>query len=366
MSRFMRPLAALAAVWLATVTAQAAPTTSFTLTGLVAAPQTYDMAALVTLPQTTRTLSYLSGSTLRTDTFTGPTLWNVLQNAGGIAVDTTTSNGVLRNFVVVTGSDGYKAVISAGEISPNFGNRGSQVAVAATSGTLPDPNGFARITAPGDVRGGRYVSNVAGIHVGVAPLQQGTGGGPSSSFEVRGDVLATITFDRATLESLTPYVETVTYLSGMNTVTNTFTGALLWDVLQVTGIVTDRSIPNDILRRGVIATGSDGYQAMFALGELSPDFGNAPILVAYDDESGPLTGNGFARLVVPGDVRGGRYVSNLVSLTLFDATAIPEPIGLSLVLVGLAGLAAVRRRAWSRLPAAQRGMAPGPRRMTKR
>jgi hypothetical protein len=344
MSRTLRPLAVLAALWLATSAAQAAPTNSFTLTGQVAAPQTYGTAALASLPQTTRTLTYLSGGTPRTDTFTGPTLWNVLQSAGGITVDATTSNGVLRNFVVVTGSDGYKAVISAGEIAPNFGNRGSQVAIAASSGTLPDPNGFARITAPGDVRGGRYVSNVANIDVGVAPLQQGTGGGPSLSLQVQGDVLATLAFDRAALQALTPYTETVSYLSGMNTVTNTFTGALLWDVLQAAGIVTDPAISNDILRKGVIATGSDGYQAMFALGEISPNFGNVPILVAYDDANGPLTGNGFARLVVPGDVRGGRYVSNLVSLTVFDATAVPEPAGLVVLLAGIGGLGLAYRR----------------------
>lgn len=349
MSRLIRPLAAAAALWLALPAAMqaalAAPTSTFTLTGLVAVPQTYDTAGLQALPQTTQTVTFLSGSTPRTDTFTGPSLWNVLQNAGGIVVDNTTRNGVLRNYIVVTGSDGYKAVISAGEIAPNFGNRPDQVAIAAQSGSLPSPDGFARVTTPGDVRGGRYVSNVASIDVGVAPLQAGTGGGQTSSLVVQGQVATQVTFDKAALQALAAHTTTVSYLSGQTTVQNTFTGALLWDVLAEAGIITDPTIRNDILRLGVIATGSDGYQVMFSLGELSPNFGNNPVLVAYDDAAGGLAGgDGFARLVVPGDVRGGRYVSNLVSLTVFDATAVPEPASLALLAGGLVALGVARRR----------------------
>ena len=57
-----------------------------------------------------------------------------------------------------------------------------------------------------------------------------------------------------------------TYLAGTMPVTDTYTGALLWDVLN--------------------AAGMDGYQADSALGEVSASFGNAPILVAYSNTAG--------------------------------------------------------------------------------
>ena len=48
--------------------------------------------------------------------------------------------------------------------------------------------------------------------------------------------------------------------------------------------------------------GSDGYQAVFSLGEIDPAFGNQSVLVAYADtvgQLGPNAPDGLARIVVP-------------------------------------------------------------------
>jgi hypothetical protein len=55
-------------------------------------------------------------------------------------------------------------VFGAGEINPSFG--GNQIMVAyATGGQSLGSAGFARIVAPGDKAGGRFVSNIASIEV---------------------------------------------------------------------------------------------------------------------------------------------------------------------------------------------------------
>jgi PEP-CTERM motif len=136
--------------------------------------------------------------------------------------------------------------------------------------------------------------------------------------------------------------ETVAYLSGGTSVTATFTGVSIWTLLTDAGIVTNPAIKNDILNYYLEATGSDGYSAIFSLGELDPMFGGtgAPGLIAYEmvvnGMSDPLGSDGFARVVVPGDSRGGRYVSNLVSLEIFDA--VPEPGSMMLLAVGLTAI----------------------------
>jgi hypothetical protein len=115
--------------------------------------------------------------------------------------------------------------------------------------------------------------------------------------------------------------ETATYLQGTGSVTDTYTGVSLWNLIQDAGLLTNPAIKNDVLNFIVVATGSDGYRAVFSLGEIDPAFGNQNDIVAYADQQGQLgTGgvDGALRIVVPGDIAGGRYVSNLTSLQVID------------------------------------------------
>lgn len=80
-------------------------------------------------------------------------------------------------------------------------------------------------------------------------------------------------------------------------------------------------------------TGSDGYQAILAWGEIDPGWEGKDVLVAYMEDGQPLNSDGMACLVVPGDLSGGRYVSNVTSITLSRAggstaaSAIAAPAG---------------------------------------
>ena len=277
--------------------------------------------------------------------FTGPTLWSVLGQAGLTAVPGA-RNSTLRDVVVATGSDGYKAAFSGGELDPRFGgSRAPVLAAYAQDGQPLGADGFARAVVPGDAAGGRYVSNLAAFDVVQAPSNPSRGGGASGGLTLSGLVARPGTYDAAALAALPATTERVTYTAAGQPVSAGFTGVSLWTLLTAAGLVTDPAIKNDELRFYVLATGSDGYEAAFSLGELDPRFGGggAADLVAYAQDGQPLGTDGFARLVVPGDLAGGRYVSNLVSLQVIDAAVVPEPGSLALLLAGLAG-AAWRRR----------------------
>ena len=322
---------------------EAVPTTEFTVTGDVVVPQTYMLSTLQQLPAATETVTYQTGSGPQTGTFTGPTLWSLLSTVG--LQTPAVKNGVLRQYVVATGSDGYSALFSLGELAPQFGGGNPQDLVAYQQDGAPlGSTGFARIVAAKDNFGGRYVSNLANLQVGTAPGLPSQGGGTTTQFSLSGSVQTPGVYTLSTLEALLATIETVTYLAGGNPVTATFTGVSLWDLLTAAGIVTNPAVKNDILNYYLLATGSDGYEAIYSLGELDPMFGGtgAPDLVAYMVDGAPLGPDGFARIVVPGDNFGGRYVSNLVNLEVI-AAVVPEPASVWLFAACLIGMALFRR-----------------------
>ncbi len=322
--------------------AEATPTTQFAVTGDVSAPATYALPSLQALPATTETVTYQTSGGPQTGTFTGPTLWSLL-NAVGLR-SPAVKNGVLRQYVVAAGSDGYSSVFSLGELAPNFGGSAPQDLVAYQENGAPlGSTGFARTVAAKDNFGGRYVSNLAALRVGTAPALPSQGGGTTTQFALSGQVKTPGIYTLSSLQALPATTETVTYLAGGNPVTATFTGVSVWTLLNAAGIVTNPAVKNDILNDYVLATGSDGYEAVFSLGELDPMFGGAgaPDLIAYSVNGGPLGPDGFARVVVPGDHFGGRYVSNLVSLEVIDA-AVPEPASLPLLAAGLVAMGLLR------------------------
>jgi hypothetical protein len=69
----------------------------------------------------------------------------------------------------------------------------------------------------------------------------------------------------------------------------------------------------------------------------------APDLIAYMENGMLLGTDGFARVVVPGDDFGGRYVSNLVSLQVIDGV-VPEPGSLLLLVSGVLAMGLLLRR----------------------
>jgi hypothetical protein len=351
--RQLDALAALAFINLTGLTGAAVaatPSSQFDLNGDIGTPGLYVSSSLSTLPATTETVTYSAGGSPVMDTYTGTALWTLLGSAGGITPIPGVKNSSLLNYVAAVGSDGYEAIFSGGEINPMFGGSSTapdMVAYSDTGGQLGQggADGFARTVVPGDKAGGRYVSNLVDLTVGQAPAKGP--GGVSTEFTLSG-VENAGTYTALKLASLNQsQTMTATYKSGGTSVTDTYTGVSLWTLLNDAGLITDPNIKNDVLREYVEAIGSDGYAAIFSLGEIDPMFGNQANLVAYADMDGQLGPNGpdgFARIVAPGDSAGGRYISNLVALEVFTAAPVPEPASWVLLIGPLPILAFLRSR----------------------
>jgi hypothetical protein len=122
------------------------------------------------------------------------------------------------------------------------------------------------------------------------------------------------------LQQLPHVNQNVTYFAAGQVENDTFTGALLWDLLQSVGIVTNANVKNDILRKIIVVTGTDGYVSVFTAGEIDPGFGGNQIIVAYEDNGQPLGCQGPAEIVAPGDKAGGRFVHNIATIFLLNGT----------------------------------------------
>jgi hypothetical protein len=107
----------------------------------------------------------------------------------------------------------------------------------------------------------------------------------------------------------------VTYETSAGLEQHDFTGVLLYDVLQHVGVIADPSDRTPFLRRYLIVTAHDGYRVVVSGGELDPNVGNVPMLLAWNRDGQPLPGEeGPVQLVVPGDKLVSRYVYGVAQI----------------------------------------------------
>ncbi len=106
----------------------------------------------------------------------------------------------------------------------------------------------------------------------------------------------------------------VAFETGHGSQQATFTGVLLWTLLDKQGALTGTDQKSRV-RQTIAATGRDGYVAVLALGEIHPEFEGKQVILAYLQDGQPIANNEL-RLVVPGDRRGGRSVRDVVRIEL--------------------------------------------------
>ena len=110
-----------------------------------------------------------------------------------------------------------------------------------------------------------------------------------------------------------PVVERdVTFLTSKGPSSGHYKGVLFWDVLQANKAF-DGLEHNGELKKTFLVSAKDGYQIAFSIGEIHPEFGNTPLILATDVDGKPVEGGW--RIVVPGDKRGARAIHDI---TMFE------------------------------------------------
>ncbi len=103
-------------------------------------------------------------------------------------------------------------------------------------------------------------------------------------------------------------------------------GPWLIDILARAGLPTGEAVRGKLLSTVVVATGRDGYRAVFTVGELDPMLGNAPVVIADRCGGAALSdADGPVRIVVASDRRGARSVRQLARLSVTEVPVTAAP-----------------------------------------
>ncbi|NMG06821.1 hypothetical protein [Brasilonema sp. UFV-L1] len=172
-------------------------------------------------------------------------------------------------------------------------------------------------------------------------------GGLSQTLTLGGEVKNPTTFDLQKLINLQQDLKkqdpvvvtevTVSFQTGSGPRTETYYGVPLWEFINNEissgGLQPGNSGQNSknaFLRQYILAEATDCYGSVISIGEIHPNFEAKQVLIAYAKKAsdGSIqyltdTDEGFARLVVPGDKAGGRYISNLRNILVLSAPASP-------------------------------------------
>jgi DMSO/TMAO reductase YedYZ molybdopterin-dependent catalytic subunit len=129
---------------------------------------------------------------------------------------------------------------------------------------------------------------------------------------VQGEVLKPLSLGLEELKKMTVYEVKVKDMQGTE---RSFKGVRLLDLLDSAGVTLGRELRGENLTKSLLLTAADGYQVVYALAEVDPEFTNQTILVAYEENGKALPfGEGPLRIIAPNDKRPARWIRELVSI----------------------------------------------------
>ena len=152
----------------------------------------------------------------------------------------------------------------------------------------------------------------AAAAVAAAVLLAGPAAAQAPTLTLDGKVKQPRHFALADLKKLLAQHADVTYQTDRGPVTASFTGVLLWSLIEAAGGLDD-SEKNAAVHHAIRVTAKDSYVMVTSTGEIAPDLGGKQALVAYERDGKPL--DDF-RIVMPGDKHGARNVRDVITITV--------------------------------------------------
>ena len=126
------------------------------------------------------------------------------------------------------------------------------------------------------------------------------------TLSVTGEVATPLTLTR---QDLTTYKPITTQVKDRDTKTHEFRGVPLFEILQKAGVPTGSQLRGENLVRYLLVGAADGYEVVYSLPEIDPEFTDQVVLLALEKDGRPLpAGEGTFRLIAPQDKKQARWV----------------------------------------------------------
>lgn len=94
-----------------------------------------------------------------------------------------------------------------------------------------------------------------------------------------------------------------------------FAGVAMIEILEKAGVTTGSKLRGENLAKYLLISAADGYEVVYSLAEIDPDFTDQVILLATSKDGQPLAnGEGPFRIITPHDKKPARWIREVHSI----------------------------------------------------
>ena len=128
----------------------------------------------------------------------------------------------------------------------------------------------------------------------------------TSNIKVTGEVITPLELKKEDLASYKKVSHKVKDRDGKE---HEFSGVALIEILEKAGVTTGTKLRGENLAKYILIQAADGYEVVYSLPEIDPEFTDQVILLATEKDGQPLpAGEGPFRIITPNDKKQARWI----------------------------------------------------------
>ena len=141
----------------------------------------------------------------------------------------------------------------------------------------------------------------------------------ADSFTITGEVTTPLTLKKEDLAGYKPVSHKV---KDRDNKEHEFKGVALIEILEKAGVTTGGKLRGENLAKYIVISAADGYEVVYSLPEIDPEFTDQVIILATEKDGQPLpNGEGPFRMIVPSDKKQARWIREVRSIKIQFAKA---------------------------------------------